>query len=130
MSQTVAAVGVLIAAGLSFAVFYCILQVPMSVAIYLALPFAMPIAIGGFYKIHGMSPYEYLRLKRKVKQQDTLFYRSLHVTESRTQSSYYLKKQQGTPIGKKIYLETDEEMYERMKEVDAILEKEKKDAGI
>ena len=67
-SQTMHALGTVIsgAAAFLFANFY--LHLPQTVCFYIAMPFALPVALAGFLKIDGMPPTEYLRRRKEIKR--------------------------------------------------------------
>ena len=73
-SQTMHALGTVIsgAAAFLFANFY--LHLPQTICFYIAMPFALPVAIAGFYKIDGMSPAAYLRKRREIRRMPVYFY--------------------------------------------------------
>ena len=51
-----------------------ILKLDQTISFYLALPVVLPIAASGFLKLHGMTPFEYLKRRREVIQMDTYYY--------------------------------------------------------
>ena len=73
-SQTMHALGTVIsgAAAFLFANFY--LHLPQTICFYIAMPFALPVAIAGFLKIDGMPPLEYLRRRKEIKRMPDFFY--------------------------------------------------------
>lgn len=94
----------------------------MSVAIYMALPFALPFAVGGFLKVHGMSPFVYLQKKKKVTGQGIIRYIPAYAIDSRAEKEKILVKNMNRNM-QKIYLETEEDIYARRKGEDAFIEK-------
>ena len=47
-----------------------ILNLEQSMSFYLALPVVLPIAASGFLKIHGMTPFEYLKRRQGAINRD------------------------------------------------------------
>jgi len=84
-----------------------------TLSLYLSVPAALPFAVSGFLKIHGMPLKEYLKQKRSVTQQ--LIYRlepeileeDLHPETEQTGKA--VRKKEKRPV-----LETREEMTARM----------------
>ena len=73
-SQTMHALGTVIsgASAFLFANFY--LNLPQTVCFYIAMPFALPVALAGFLKIDGMPPMEYLRRRKEIQRMPEYFY--------------------------------------------------------
>ncbi len=123
LQQTVAAVAVLISAGGSFAVFYMVLGLPMSISIYAALPFSLPFAAAGFLKIHGISPYVYMKKKRAVQTHPVFVRNPEYLQEA-------VKKQQKDPelqekrSPEKVLLVTEEESFLRDRQYTALVKRE------
>ena len=51
-----------------------ILKLDQTVSFYLALPVVLPIAAGGFLRIHGMSPALYFKRRRETVNRDAWFF--------------------------------------------------------
>ena len=63
-----------------------ILKLDQTVSFYLALPVVLPIAAGGFLRIHGMTPAQYLRRRHETVSADAWFFApDLGLTEQRKQ---------------------------------------------
>lgn len=119
LQQTLTSVMTLAAAGGSFAFFAYVLHVPSSLSIYCALPFALPIAASGFFKMHGLSLVEWMQKKKKVVNAPLLVYKPYLVpdipeTECPVSDMGKVKK------GKRILLVTDGEQYERSRRFEAV----------
>lgn len=73
-SQTMYALGTVVCgtSAFLFASFY--LHLPQTICFYIAMPFALPVAIAGFLKIDGMPPLEYLRKRKEIKRMPDFFY--------------------------------------------------------
>lgn len=123
LQQTVAAVAVLISAGSSFAVFYILVGLPMSISIYCALPFALPFAVAGFLKIRGMSPYVYLQKKHKVAAQP-VFVRKPAYVQITTEYSENEEAGNITISQKTVILGTEEELFLRSKAYEELAKRE------
>ncbi len=66
LRQTVMA-ALTVAAGIgAFVLFYFVVRLPQTIALYLIFPFAVPVALAGFMKIDGKTPYEYLKMRLRV----------------------------------------------------------------
>lgn len=59
----------------AFFLCYLILKLPQTISLYIALPAAMPFAMAGFGKIHGLPIGEYLKLKRQAKRKPEYVYK-------------------------------------------------------
>lgn len=68
MRQTVLSVAAVAAGAAAFMLCYNVLGLGQSASLYAALPVVFPIAAGGFLKLNGMTPGEYLKKKRMVTQ--------------------------------------------------------------
>lgn len=51
-----------------------VLKLSFAVSFYLALPVVLPIAATGFLRVHGMTPFTYLKRRRDVIRQDAYFF--------------------------------------------------------
>ncbi len=51
-----------------------VLKLDQTVSFYLALPVVLPIAAGGFLRIHGMTPALYLKRRRETVSRDAWFF--------------------------------------------------------
>ena len=51
-----------------------VLKMDQAASFYLSLPVILPIAASGFLRIHGMTPFEYLKKRRSVTQKDAYFF--------------------------------------------------------
>lgn len=123
LSQTVTSVAVILSAGGSFAFFYIFLHFPMTICIYLALPFALPFAVAGFMRIHGMSPFDYMRKKRKVTQTAILSRRPSYVVDAwqiqqELKREKDRKKQERKVNRKKVCLQTEDEIFLRIRQLE------------
>lgn len=125
LAQTVTSVAVILSAGGSFACFYILLHLPMTLSIYLALPFAMPFALAGFLRIHGMPPIDYLKKRRKVMQTAILTRRPAYVVNAvQIMNEIHAGKAQAKagemPKGKKVILQSEDEIFLRAKEFEKL----------
>ena len=51
-----------------------VLKLDQTVSFYLVLPVVLPIAAGGFLRIHGMTPALYLKRRRETTNRDAWFF--------------------------------------------------------
>ena len=51
-----------------------VLKLDQTVSFYLALPVVLPIAAGGFLRIHGMTPALYLKRRRETASREAWFF--------------------------------------------------------
>lgn len=96
----------------AFLFFFGVCHIPQEAAIYLALPVAFPVAASGFLKIYGMSPVMYFRLKHRTKQRPLFLFRPVMLQEE-DDMEIAKTKQRTTTSGGQVYLETEQELYER-----------------
>ena len=74
--QTVFSVVTVILGAGSFFIANVIIGLPQMVSIYVAILFALPCALMGFMKIHGMTILQYLHCRRKVMEAPLFLYQS------------------------------------------------------
>lgn len=73
-SQTMHALGTVIAGASAFLFANFYLHLPQTICFYIAMPFALPVALAGFLKIDGMPPMEYLRRRKEIRRVPDYFY--------------------------------------------------------
>ena len=73
-SQTMHALGCVIAGSGAFLFSGVYLHIPQTVCFYIAMVFAFPIAAAGFLKIGGMTPPEYIRKRREIRRMPVYYY--------------------------------------------------------
>ena len=73
-SQTMHALGTVIAGASAFLFANFYLHLPQTICFYIAMPFALPVALAGFLKIDGMPPMEYLRRRKEIRRIPEYFY--------------------------------------------------------
>lgn len=123
LKQTVLSVLTVVVGTGVFLVFHKVCGIGQTTALYLSFPVALPVAVSGFLKIHGMTFSEYLKKKRSVTQQ--VFYPFVPQTLQewdKLEASENRKKQE---LIRKPILETQEEMTMRIQKYH-----EETDAGV
>ena len=73
-SQSMHALGTVITGASASLVANFYLHLPQTICFYIAMPFALPVALAGFLKIDGMPPMEYLRRRKEIKRMTEYFY--------------------------------------------------------
>ena len=111
MKQTLFA-GLTLAVGVGvFVILNMVLHVDATLAIYLAVPFCVPVAALGFLRPHGMTLSEYRRKKKEMKANPILYfepdYLRLEVQDYYLNSIPEEEKKKKTPEGT-LYLETQD----------------------
>lgn len=102
----------------------------MTLSIYLALPFAMPFALAGFLRIHGMTPFEYLKKREKVMKTAVLTRRPSYVVDAvKIMDEIHTEKAQTkaseTVNGKNVILQSEDEIFLRAKEFERLFGRER-----
>lgn len=102
----------------------------MTLSIYLALPFAMPFALAGFLRIHGMTPLEYLKKRKKVMKTAVLTRRPSYVVDAaKIMDEIYMEKAQTkaseTANGKNVILQSEDDIFLRAKEFERLFGRER-----
>lgn len=72
--QSMYALSALICGIVAFLIFALAVKLPQNICFYLAMPAALPCAAMGFLKIEGMTPAEYLKKKKAVKDTPVYHY--------------------------------------------------------
>ena len=75
LRQTLFAGGAVAAGAAAFLFLNIIIGLPQSVALYAALPVVFPIAAAGFLKIHGMTLSQYLKARKRVRENPVYFFK-------------------------------------------------------
>ena len=73
-SQTMHALGCVIAGSGAFLFSAIYLHLPQTVCFYIAMAFAFPVAAAGFVKIGGMTVAEYLKKRREILRMPVYYY--------------------------------------------------------
>ena len=81
-SQTMHALGTVASGVAAFLFAYFYLHLPQTICFYIAMPFALPVALAGFLKIDGMPPMEYLRRRKEIRRIPEYFYCPEPLSES------------------------------------------------
>ncbi len=89
--QTMISAGAVICGACMFLLLYMGVGLPQSVSLYLTLPVVFPIAAAGFLRIHGMSLIEYMRRRRKVRENPIYLYHPvmLQLAEEMEDDGYF-----------------------------------------
>lgn len=117
LKQTVLSVlTVIIGTGI-FLLLYLICGIGQTIALYLAVLAALPVAASGFLKIHGLSLPEYFHKKKEVNRQTVFFFQPVFL-----KSAFLQEEEQKKPEKRKVrrreknlILETKEEKTARMR---------------
>lgn len=116
LRQTLLAILTVAVGTIAFLFFNIVLNIAQSISLYLALPFAFPIAASGFLKIGGMPPLQYIRNRKRVIQAPLFLYRPGILQEERADGNVTKKRRKRKKGAVKIILETEMEMIKRMEE--------------
>lgn len=121
LKQTVLSILTVIVGTGIFLLLYLICGIGQTIALYLAVLAALPVAASGFLKVHGLSLPEYFHKKKEVKQRTVFFFQPslLQETEREDPRKRNRKKRERQSL-----LETKEEKTARMKR------NEEKNAGL
>lgn len=75
MKETIWGAGGFLVGAILIGFMYFYLHIPVSIAVFIALPFIAILALNGFYTKNGMSFIQLMRLKFKIGNSKTLVYR-------------------------------------------------------
>lgn len=121
LKQTVLSILTVIVGTGIFLLLYLICGIGQTMALYLAVLAALPVAASGFLKVHGLSLPEYFRKKKEVSRQMVFFFQPdlIQKMEQDNQGKRNVRQKKKNPI-----LETKGEKIARMKR------NEEKNAGL
>lgn len=112
LKQTVLSVLTITSGTGIFFVLYSLCHLDQTVSLYLSVPAALPFAVAGFLRIHGMSLWEYVRRKRLVMDRPVyVFQAELLNSDTAEEREVKIKEYKN----KKILLATQEEAAARMR---------------
>lgn len=121
LKQTVLSILTVIVGTGIFLLLYLICGIGQTIALYLAVLAALPVAASGFLKVHGLSLPEYFRKKKEVSRQMVFFFQPdlIQKMEQDNQGKRNVRQKKKNPI-----LEIKGEKIARMKR------NEEKNAGL